>query len=168
MPYTCLPRIFFSCLLMLRMRDQTLATPTRHRDKPSQPTRLRPRMHRERSSSPLRRHPRVKRHRDSSPSPPRHSHHRSPSPPATHTPKRQRTGQGFRGGAGENRIRSACTLCLGRHPHDPKKCFSTTHWDGARVYCTRNDAGFLVNPQSQVLCTSWNQPHGCTSPDHPT
>jgi hypothetical protein len=57
------------------MRDQVLATPSRHKEKTLQSARTRPRTHRERSPSPLPRHPRVKRRRDSSTSPP-HSGHR--------------------------------------------------------------------------------------------
>ena len=86
------------------------------------PTRTRPRTRRDRSSSPLPRPMRVKRRRDSSASPPRSFAPRSPSPPTAQTPKRQPSGQGFQGGAGERKARSACTLCLGRHSHDTKRC----------------------------------------------
>ena len=150
------------------MHDQVLVTPSRNREKLAQPTRRRPRSRREQSSSPTHRHSKAKRRRDSSASPLRNTRTRSPSPSAAHAPKRQRTGQNFQGGAGEKRLRSACTLCLGRFAHDPKKCFATKLWDGSKAHCARNEAGYLINPHNQILCSSWNQPHGCNSHDHPT
>ncbi|KIL60832.1 hypothetical protein M378DRAFT_52478, partial [Amanita muscaria Koide BX008] len=81
--------------------------------------------------------------------------------------KRLRSSQDFQQGAEGKRPRSACTICLGRKAHDPKKCFSKTLWDNSKAHCSRNKAGYLVNPQGFVLCTSWNQMQGCEDDRHP-
>ena len=104
-----------------------------------------------------------------SPSIPRHS--KASSPPRD--VKRHRTTkstadsqQSFQTGAAGAGALSACTTCLGRHPHDVYNCSSKTLWDGTPARCQKNENGRLTNPAGSVLCTDWQQPNGCTSTTH--
>ncbi|KAM6494623.1 hypothetical protein JOM56_009246 [Amanita muscaria] len=91
--------------------------------------------HRERSISPApKRELSYKRRRGSSPSPPKDHKHRSASPHEYRANKRSRGNSDFQQGADGRRARSACTICLGRKGHDPKKCFSKTLWDDSKAH----------------------------------
>lgn len=74
--------------------------------------------------------------------------------------------QVFPKGAGSSSTLSACTLCLGRQPHNIFKCASDTLWDGSKAHCKRNENMRLVNPAGTVLCTDWQRPGGCSSTSH--
>ena len=76
------------------------------------------------------------------------------------------TQQSFRAGAGGNGVLSACTICLGRHPHDVYNCTSATLWDSSPARCQRNGQGRLVNPAGSILCSDWQRPNGCPSTSH--
>ena len=74
--------------------------------------------------------------------------------------------QSFQSGAAGNGALSACTICLGRHPHDIFNCASATLWDGSPVRCQKNSQGRLVNPAGSILCSDWQRPNGCSSSTH--
>ena len=106
----------------------------------------------------------------------RHSPNRSNcdrlSPPPRDTTRRRTikstsdTQQSFQTGAARNRALSACTICLGRHPHDIFNCASATLWDGTPVRCQKNSQGRLVNPAGGILCSDWQRPNGCSATTH--
>ena len=73
--------------------------------------------------------------------------------------------KGFRQGAAISPL-SACTLCLGRQPHDIANCSATALWDGSELYCTWNEDRRLVDPKRNVLCSDWQRRNGCTSTQH--
>ncbi|EDR09985.1 uncharacterized protein LACBIDRAFT_318400 [Laccaria bicolor S238N-H82] len=102
---------------------------------------------------------------------------RSPSPPQqpkqaspTRDTKRRcvtKSGTGFfQAGAAGNGAFSACTICLGRGPHNVFKCESDTLWDGTPARCKKNSNGRLVNPAGNILCSDWQRPNGCSSTTH--
>ena len=76
------------------------------------------------------------------------------------------TQQSFRVGAGGNGVLSACTICLGCHPHNVYNCTSATLWDSSPARCQRNGQGRLVNPAGSILCSDWQRPNGCPSTSH--
>ena len=106
----------------------------------------------------------------------RHSPNRSNrdrlSPPPRDTKRRRTTKstsdtqQSFQTGAAGNGALSACTICLGRHPHDIFNCASATLWDGTPTRCQKNSQGRLVNPAGAILCSDWQRPNGCSSTTH--
>ncbi|EKM75245.1 hypothetical protein AGABI1DRAFT_46761, partial [Agaricus bisporus var. burnettii JB137-S8] len=63
---------------------------------------------------------------------------------------------------------SACTRCLGRHPHDVANCAATVLWDKSTpVRCDWNKQKRLVNPSGTVLCSDWQRRQGCKISSHP-
>ena len=74
--------------------------------------------------------------------------------------------QSFQSGAAGNGALSACTICLGRHPHDIFNCASATLSDGSPARCQKNSQGRLVNPAGSILCSDWQRPNGCSSSTH--
>ena len=74
--------------------------------------------------------------------------------------------QSFQSGAAGNRALSACTICLGRHPHNIFNCASATLWDGSPARGQKNSQGRLVNPAGSILCSDWQRPNGCSSSTH--
>ncbi|KAF8970301.1 hypothetical protein BDZ97DRAFT_1638701, partial [Flammula alnicola] len=127
---------------------------------------------RSRSPSPTRETPykraQKRRRRSSSPPPPRYTRNVSPH----REQKRARmqnsstTGQSFRHGAAAATPLSACTLCLGRNPHDIANCASETLWDGSQARCRRGGKNRLVNPSGTTICTDWQKPSGCHVTSH--
>jgi len=104
-----------------------------------------------------------------SPSPPRQ--HRQTSPPRDakrHCTTKSGTEpqQFFRVGAAGNGVLSACTICLGRGPHDIYNCTSATLWDGSPAQCQKNSQGRIVNPAGSILCSDWQWPNGCSATTH--
>ena len=106
----------------------------------------------------------------------RHSPNRSNrdrlSPPPRDTKRRRTikstsdTQQSFQTGAAGNGALSACTICLGRHPHNIFNCVSATLWDGTPAHCQKNSQGQLVNPAGGILCSNWQRPNGCSATTH--
>ena len=90
--------------------------------------------------------------------------------PTRHHQQRQstkRTPSLFRSGAASSTTLSACTICLGRHPHSIRTCEATTLWDGKTpTHCHKNSAGHPVNPKGTVLCSDWQRPNSCSSTTH--
>lgn len=74
--------------------------------------------------------------------------------------------QSFQTGAAGDGALSACTICLGRHPHDVFKCASCSLWDGTPARCQKNAQGRIVNPAGNILCSDWQRPNGCSSSAH--
>jgi hypothetical protein len=74
--------------------------------------------------------------------------------------------QFFRAGAAGNGALSACTICLGRGPHDVYNCASATLWDGSPAQCQKNNQGRIVNPAGSILCSDWQRPNGCSATTH--
>ncbi|TEB21850.1 hypothetical protein FA13DRAFT_1614423, partial [Coprinellus micaceus] len=62
--------------------------------------------------------------------------------------------------------RQACTLCLGRHPHDIYKCAAAILWDGSPAHCRRNSKNRLQDDSGQELCSNWQTSHGCDDKTH--
>ncbi|KAF8129358.1 hypothetical protein EV363DRAFT_1169125 [Boletus edulis] len=60
--------------------------------------------------------------------------------------------------------KSACPLCLGRHPHDINRCTIEHLWDGTPAYARRSPEGRLIDPAGDVLCNDWQKPQGCSRP----
>lgn len=87
-----------------------------------------------------------------------------------HRDKRRKAGptghQFFRKGAAASSPLSACTLCLGRHPHNIARCDATSLWDGTATFCKWNDKGRLLHRDGTVLCSEWQLPRGCKSSSH--
>jgi len=74
--------------------------------------------------------------------------------------------QSFQTGAAGNGALSACTICLGRYPHDIFNCKLCTLWDGSPARCKKNSQGRLVNPAGNILCSDWQRPNSCSSTTH--
>jgi hypothetical protein len=89
----------------------------------------------------------------------------------SHRDKRRKAGssagQIFRKGAANSSPLSACTLCLGRHPHNIARCDATSLWDGTSLFCKWNDKGRLLHRDGAVLCSEWQLPRSCRSSSHP-
>lgn len=81
--------------------------------------------------------------------------------------KRQKSGSSLPQGSSTQTSLSACTRCLGRHPHDVANCPATTLWDKSTpVRCDWNKQKRLVNPKGTVLCSDWQRRQGCKSDSH--
>ena len=90
---------------------------------------------------------------------------------STYRDKRRKAGpmgsQVFRKGATTSLPLSACTLCLGRHPHNIGRCDTTALWDNTSLFCKWNDRGRLLHRDGTVLCSEWQLSRGCKSTSHP-
>lgn len=89
---------------------------------------------------------------------------------SNHRDKRRKAGptvgQFFRKGAVTTSPLLACTLCLGRHPHNITRCDATALWDGTSLFCKWNDKGRLLHRDGNVLCSEWQLSRGCKSTTH--
>lgn len=74
--------------------------------------------------------------------------------------------QSFQSGARGTEALSACTICLGRHPHDVYNCSATNLWDGTPARCQKNDKGRLINPTGNIICSDWQKPNSCAATTH--
>ncbi|KAF8154173.1 hypothetical protein B0H34DRAFT_662306, partial [Crassisporium funariophilum] len=73
----------------------------------------------------------------------------------------------FQPGAATTSALSACTICLGRNPHNVFSCSAETLWDGVTpAHCSKNDKGRLLNPAGTTLCSDWQRKAGCSSSSH--
>ncbi|KAF6763338.1 hypothetical protein DFP72DRAFT_801537, partial [Ephemerocybe angulata] len=61
---------------------------------------------------------------------------------------------------------SACTLCLGRFPHNVYTCTSKTLWDGSPARCRKNEKNRLQDPTGKILCSNWQTENGCSDSTH--
>ncbi|TEB24500.1 hypothetical protein FA13DRAFT_1638666, partial [Coprinellus micaceus] len=105
---------------------------------------------------------------------PRHGQQQRPRSPQA-SPTKKHKGEytslkmSFWPGRGTTATLSACTICLGRHPHKVFQCDAKVLWDGTTpAYCRKVDNGRPQDPNRKVLCSDWQHPSGCNSTTHNT
>ncbi|KAN0097886.1 hypothetical protein V8E55_002332 [Tylopilus felleus] len=108
--------------------------------------------------------PRVRNQQSRSPAPAwAQSSGREWSPTLRHPHKSSCSPKPAANGSRAKSNRSACLKCLGHDPHDVRHCLSKTLWDGSPAHCSCDTKGNLVNPEGQIICTSWQHLFGCLS-----
>jgi hypothetical protein len=99
---------------------------------------------------------------------------RSTRPVSTNRKSKVRNGsasigdQDFTPGTGARGL-SACTICLGRNPHNVAQCNADILWDGYRPsFARKGDQGARLRTASSgdALCLDWNLPRSCNSSSH--
>ncbi|KIK45149.1 hypothetical protein CY34DRAFT_78444, partial [Suillus luteus UH-Slu-Lm8-n1] len=63
-------------------------------------------------------------------------------------------------------VLSACTVCLGRHPHRVVECKATKTWDEAfDSLCMRSNKSLTMRDGRQI-CSDWQRASGCDNTTH--